>query len=266
MITISAFRIPHATGQIFRTDSPFDGDNCGLCHTGGTSTPTLTIKANPAFGTNNTYTEGQTYTISVNCSGSYPKYGFDIEILNSDSTVAADAGTFGNVVTANCKIVANVGKPTNVVQTAATGTSNAATFTFTWTAPSSGKVYLYCSCLGANNNTLQTGDKVQTTSLILTPRATEVTSLKENELNLNIFPNPTSSCTGIDYTLTSNTEVNIELYDITGRKAGEILKENQNEGKHHLEINLPNLDLKSGIYSVIIIAGEKRSIQRLIIM
>src|SRR5688572_22031743 len=115
MAAISAFTVLHPTGEAFHTGSPYDkGDDCSHCHSGGTSTPSVTITANPPFGAGNTYIAGTTYTLSVIGTGSYPKYGFGLEILNSNTTTAADAGTFGAVVTSNCKKVTTANKPTNI--------------------------------------------------------------------------------------------------------------------------------------------------------
>ena len=107
LITVSAFTFfdsLHSAGIAFETGSPYDfGSTCAQpgCHSGGTTTPTVTITSNPAFGIGNTFTPGMTYTINVIGSGSYPKYGFDLEILNSKKTTALDQGVFGNPVSNN---------------------------------------------------------------------------------------------------------------------------------------------------------------------
>jgi len=266
MLTISAFTaLRLKTGMSFRTDSPYDGSNCSQCHGGGSTVPTIKVSANPAFGSGNTYVAGKTYTVSVACSGSYPKYGFDIEILNSDSAVALDAGTFGPVVTPNCRIDVSPGKPTNVVHNAPSGTGNAALFSFTWTAPSGGTVYIYSACLGANNNGANTGDKVGTTSLILTQNTTGVLPIEQNLLSVNIFPNPAIDYTTINYILGENTDVNIELYDVSGKKTGVLLNENKNWGEYTQVINFSDMNLKPGVYLVVIKADDRSNIQRLVV-
>ena len=196
IIVTSAFSVLHSSGMTLHTGSPYDGATCSSCHSGGSTTPTVTITANPAFGTGNTYTPGTAYTVSVNCSGTYPKYGFDLEILNStSSTSALDAGTFGTIVTSNCKKVVTSGQPTNITHTVASGSSNAATFSFHWTAPNSGTAYLYCAGLGVNNNGSTSGDKVKTASLTLTPSNVPLSVAITNTLNVKCNGGSTGTAT-----------------------------------------------------------------------
>jgi hypothetical protein len=267
IITISAFDLTHSMGIIFETGSPYDASNCSACHGGGATTPLAAISSNPAFGAGNTYLAGTTYTINVTGSGSYPKYGFDLEILNSTSpTTALDAGVFGSVVTSNCQVVPSSGQPTNVTHTAPTGSSNSATFSFKWTAPSSGTAYLYCAVNGVNGTGNPTGDHVSNLiNMPITPSLTAVISPDANLFNLTIFPNPAGDYATIDYTLEENTDVKVELYDISGKKVTELLCEKQNIGQHHQAVNLAAMNLKSGVYSMLLKAGEKASAKRLIV-
>lgn len=267
ILIISAFTVlQHPTGELYHTGSPYDGSHhCSHCHSGGTPTPTVTITTNPAFDIGNTYIPGTTYTINVTGTGSYPKYGFGLEILNSNTTTAKDAGTFGAVVTPNCKKVPHATKPTNIVHTAPTGSSNTATFSFTWTAPGSGTAYLYCALNAVNNNNATTGDKTVATSLILTQSTTGIASIGERVSNVSIFPNPASEYANVSYTLKENSDVTIELYDISGKNVSNWHMENQQAGKHNQAINLSELNLKSGIYSATIKAGNSSIAKRLII-
>lgn len=268
IITISAFTITrYKTGASFRTNSPYDANNCTECHQpAATAIPILTFSATPALSMGNMYVSGATYTISVNCSGIYPKYGMDLEILDSDTASANDAGTFGPVVTTNCQVVTIPGRPTNIEHTAPTGTSNKAIFSFTWKAPNNGKIcYLYCSCLGVNNNNLNTGDRWKADSLILYPSGMSIININQNISTINIFPNPATDYTSINYILTTKAHTKIELYDFSLKKLCILLNENQNAGAHQQTINLSSMNLKTGIYFISIYTGDKPSVKKLII-
>ena len=54
---------------------------------------------------------------------------------------------------------------------------------------------------------------------------------------LNIFPNPFSDFTNIEYTLTASKHVKAEIFDVTGRELALILDEVQSSGKHTARID-----------------------------
>ena len=271
MILISAFdlhpKVNHGAGMSYATGSPFDGASCSQfgCHSGGATIPTITITSSPAFGTGNTYIASATYTINVIGSGNYPKYGFDLEILNSTSaTTAFDQGTFGSVIS-NCqKVGGTLGNPTNLTHTAATGSGNTATFSFTWIAPASGTAYLYCAVNGVNDNALKTGDKSTTASMILTPSTSAVVSLAENNFDLNIFPNPATDKINIFYTLYEPHYVSIKLFNLDGKMVADLLNDFQHTGSQSESFDLPS-NLSAGIYFVQFMSDGKQDIKKILV-
>ena len=168
VIIASGFTIIYSSGIARHTGSPVDGATCNSCHSGGAYTPVGSIAASPAFGgsgSNLTYTPGITYTITINQTNtSYPDYGFGIEILNSNTSSASDAGS----MTALSSYAQNNGTgPTNITHTSRVPTNTGATFT--WIAPSSGTAYLYAAILGVNANGSTSGDQVTNFAYVLTP-------------------------------------------------------------------------------------------------
>lgn len=265
LIAISAFTVLNPGGISYHTGSPYDKMDCSMCHSGGSATPTGTITATPAFGAGNTYTAGTTYTLSVVCGG-YPKFGFGLEILNSNTTTAADAGTFGAVVTSNCKKMVTGTKPTNIVQSAPTGTSNAATFSFRWTAPSTGTAYVYYCVNGVNGTGSTSGDKSKTFSMTLTPSVPNSTpTIVENTFNAALFPNPTHDFVTLNYSLKESSDVKAEIFTMEGKKSASFNYNNQIAGEHRETINLSELNLTNGIYSVSITAGNNRVTKNIVI-
>ena len=115
-ITLSAFTsIVKSSGEKWRTGSPWDGNTCSSCHNGGASIPAIAITAVPSFGADNSYVPGTSSTVNVTVSGAYPSYGFNLEILNSNSaTKAKDAGVFGALLSANTQKYTSTNLPTTL--------------------------------------------------------------------------------------------------------------------------------------------------------
>src|SRR5207248_703338 len=62
-------------------------------------------------------------------------------------------------------------------------------------------------------------------------------SWKEN--SVLIYPNPIEDDAQLDYTLTGNEKLSLELYDVTGRKVQSFFtQEEQVAGVHHEALNL----------------------------
>jgi len=254
------------TGQVFYTGSPFDGSTCAQCHSGGATTPTVAVTANPAFGVGNTYTPSTTYTINTTVSGSYSKFGFDMEIIDSNSpSAAADAGTFGAMLSGNCQKFVFAGNPTNITHTTPSGTAGSATFSFVWTAPASGSVFIYCSGLGVNLNANTTGDKVGTFSLSLTPTGIGVEEPGAGKIHLSVFPNPASDRLNISYYLEARTHVSVGIFNLSGEKVAELFDETQMPGPHAKEAVLP-VGMSRGAYMLKLKVDGHEMAQKLMVL
>jgi hypothetical protein len=148
------------------TDSPGDGKNCTQCHGGSASPVTGWITSDiPAAG----YTTGTTYNITVTVSGSGHK-GFEVSPQNvtGDQLGTLIAGT-GSHLTGGNKYVTHNSDPT----------SNPATWTFQWTAPSAGtgEVTFY-GAFAVSKNTTKTSTLLvsENTAVPLTVIATATPS------------------------------------------------------------------------------------------
>jgi hypothetical protein len=62
----------------------------------------------------------------------------------------------------------------------------------------------------------------------------------------DVYPNPFTSSATISFSLQQSSRVQIELYDVAGRKLQTVLDENVAEGNH--EVNLNREQLSTGIY------------------
>lgn len=266
-VTLTAFTVAlNSTGKIFYTGSPYDGSTCADCHSGGSTIPTVTITANPAFGSGNTYSPSTTYTLSVVATGSYNKYGFDMEILNSNApSGVADAGTFGSMLSGNCQKQAFANSPTNVTHTTPSGGSGTATFSYEWTAPASGNVFMYTAALGVNLNGTTTGDRVKTYSLALTADGTTVNEEAEAATAMNVFPNPASDKLTISYHLSARGHVQVALYTLSGEHVADLFAAQQRLGAYSSEVRIP-AGLAKGAYLLKLFVNGSETTRKLLIM
>ncbi|MCX6277244.1 MAG: T9SS type A sorting domain-containing protein [Bacteroidetes bacterium] len=109
------------------TGSPGDGHHCVSCHNGSAATVSGWITSNiPTQG----YTPGVVYTITVTVSGTGKK-GFEVSPQDPSGVQLGTlaAGTGNHLVTGGTKYV---------TQNSAGSTSSTVTWSFTWTAPSTG--------------------------------------------------------------------------------------------------------------------------------
>ncbi len=75
-------------------------------------------------------------------------------------------------------------------------------------------------------------------------------------MNVNVYPNPFSSSARIEYELSENKNVTIELADITGKQIQTLFTGNQVSGKHFIDVDGQKLNLSKGEYVVLFSNGE----------
>ena len=76
------------------------------------------------------------------------------------------------------------------------------------------------------------------------PNVPELFELKQN------YPNPFNPVTTIEFSLVSNGLVSLSLYDLTGRKVRDLLKDNLDKGHHSLKLNATGLTSGMYLYSI----------------
>jgi hypothetical protein len=273
VLSASTSTIVNSAGVTNWTGSPVDGGagaggQCSNCHSGGSTVPTQVVTWSPALGIGNKYTPGTTYTITVTPAGSYPRFGMNVEIINSQATAVATYpfGTFGAAVTTNCQVYATAqtgGYPACVSHT---GTSTTGAFSFKWTSPASGTGYLYSNVLGVNGDANTGGDKVSAvTSITLTPVGAGIDMHGDNSVALNVFPNPATDNVRLTYTLSERSNVVVKLVNISGEEIAELLNETQDRGTQAADARLP-IGLAKGMYMVKITVNGKQTMQKLMLL
>lgn len=112
--------------------------------------------------------------------------------------------------------------------------------------------------VGRSNNIYV--DQINLTGTVLSTGINEV----EQSIALNIFPNPTSSSSTLDFYTTKNQTAKINVIDITGRILEQSVKTSDADGHISYIIN-QNSNLASGVYIINIDVESKRVSKKLII-
>ena len=82
-----------------------------------------------------------------------------------------------------------------------------------------------------------------------------VESLLVKNLEMNIYPNPVTHAVNVEFTLKTNSQVNLQLYDELGKLVKRVKKDNYSIGNNKIQLEMGNL--KSGIYFVSLNVDDK---------
>ena len=88
----------------------------------------------------------------------------------------------------------------------------------------------------------------------LSPCATSVNEVILNDI-VNVAPNPANDNTNFNIILRNNKEVNIDLYDLTGKLIDNVTNSYMSKGVHSISYNTSNLN--SGIYIFQVSSGNE---------
>ncbi len=107
------------------------------------------------------------------------------------------------------------------------------------------------------------------TRVILVGSGTNVTSVNQENIVtkyslLQNYPNPFNPSTKIDYSLATESEVNLTIYNLLGERIKTLLNKTQSEGKHSVTFNAKNLE--SGVYFYKLKAGNFVCIKKMILL
>ena len=103
---------------------------------------------------------------------------------------------------------------------------------------SSSLSYVMIDNLNLSNTAI--GDELGTSSYF------GIESVLKQTIHSSFYPNPTKGNAEIEFSLISSTNINIKIYDVTGRLINTVLNEMRNSGNQNVKINLENI--QNGIY------------------
>jgi hypothetical protein len=256
----NSFGAPYSSGKGY-TNSPFDNRACNIssCHGGslnvGPGVPEITTNI-PAEG----YRAGQSYTVTATITqNGRNRFGFQMTSENKENH---KSGRF----TANSQTRAQSDfYITQATQSAASMGTNAKTWSFTWTAPSTvgtGDITFYGAFNAANNNGQRTGDNIYTTTMIVSESLLSGVAEKEAWFNLSLFPNP--STTTLFFAVhhrVAAAQAHYTIYDLNGQSLQD--KSFRLSGKNHLE-QIDVSDLTSGYYFLVVQNAEGAIVRKFI--
>lgn len=223
--------------------SPLEqGNTCagGYCHGGTPNSGGGSISINAP----QKYNAGKTYTITVQVNDeSSSKFGFQAVVLDGSNRQAGTFKTGSNMETF-------MSRGATYIQHANASTFSTGTFEFEWTAPAdaNGDLTIYVAGNASNSNQKASGDNVYTTSSVMG----FTTNIDAPDVNLDIFPNPSSEVLNINLDRQDLFDLSIVAMD------GKLVLNNANvRGNQTLDVS----NLEPGIYSVNI-AGDDFRVQR----
>jgi hypothetical protein len=191
------------------------------CHTGSTDNSmggSVTLTSSDLI--NWEYTPGQTYTLTATVTQQGRSlFGVGLEALLLSG---ANAGTLIPGIGTTIKTSTVLGNSrNNIVHNSNAGaTTNAHSFTFTWTAPASdvGPITMYFAGNATNNNGAKTGDYIYNASQIVTPVSVGISEHESSPFTFSFYPNPTTENITVNYSLEESAKVQYVIYDLTGKK------------------------------------------------
>lgn len=225
-----------------RSSSPADASNCTACHSGtinsgaGSSSVSTNI---PSTG----YIAGTTYTITGTVTeAGLSRYGFEITAEKD-----ADNSKTGTMVITDATNTKVVGGSAVTHQSAGTSGTGSRTWSFDWTAPTSGTgdVTFFGAFNATNNNGATSGDKIYTASIGVSEDVQ--TGLVENskKSEVLIYPNPIITSFEV---VTSKKIDAVKVFGLDGKEMRTVIQ-NGNV--------FDATQLSSGIYFVqIVVEGE----------
>jgi hypothetical protein len=262
-----------ASAPAGHTGAPGEGTCANVgCHVGNPVISTGSFIQLSTVGGNNLnsgYTPGTTYNMTLNTnSTNKPKHGFSMTALDVNGNVAGDYAISGN--NNNFLLITTLGNKIYIGHKAAGSTSS---WTFQWTAPATdaGIVTFYIAANGADNNSLQTGDQIYTTSYTVSTSTgltqgtgTGIKVLNADDNGISIFPNPVKDRMFVSYNVAETENVTIDLYNLNGQIVQSLLNERNSSGNHNETLNLNN-NINKGLYIVRVNMGEKTFFKKVLV-
>lgn len=78
------------------------------------------------------------------------------------------------------------------------------------------------------------------------------------------YPNPFNPVTMIKYIVKTSSQINITIYDITGREVSVLVKEERQPGSY--DVKFDGSDLASGVYYYSLQSGDYREVKKMVLM
>ena len=84
--------------------------------------------------------------------------------------------------------------------------------------------------------------------------------------DLKIAPNPAKDQLNIDYNVNASADVEISVFDLTGKKVKTLLKEKQDKGEYELPVSVQTEGFNKGIYFIKLTVNNNSIVKKLVVM
>lgn len=244
------------------TGSPHDGKTCDYsnCHnTHPLQGPKPWISSNvPLIG----YSPDTVYTFTAKAVQSgYTSFGFEISPQNANGTELGKL-IVSNATTTQITSLKYIEQTTYGYQ----GTDSVM-WSFQWKAPAAGtgSVTFYGAFNCGNGNSSAANTYVYTATLTIPENLSAGLQSPANEnTSFSVFPNPAKGEVNITYSLKSTANVEIDMYEINGRKITTLSNTIVGEGVHTQTALLP-AEVKAGLYFIRLIADGRSTVRRIVV-
>ncbi|MCB0395937.1 MAG: T9SS type A sorting domain-containing protein [Flavobacteriales bacterium] len=210
---------------------------------------------------------GATYTITCTATeAGLTKYGFQASSFDLNGDMV---GTLVPTNTSETQIVTFNSKSYITHKSAGTAGSGSRTWTFDWTAPSNGAgiVSIYAAFNCTNSSNTSSGDHIYNSVLVLQESTTGVENpLSGKEVNLALHPQPVTELMNVSFDVLSGDNVQILIYDMTGKKVSSLLNETLPAGAFSRTFNRSELLIGDGLYFIHVMMGDKHYVQKLMFL
>jgi len=88
--------------------------------------------------------------------------------------------------------------------------------------------------------------------------------INPDNIRLSASPNPFNPATNISYTIISEAEISLKIYDVSGREVFAVSQGNQRPGSYKVRFDGSNL--ASGVYFCRVKAGEQVGVQKIVLV
>lgn len=251
LMTAAFFMIPvmvlsYSTGPIDgRTGAPGELTCWDGCHS---SFPLNSGDGSLSISGPDFFVAGQTYTITIQIEDpGQSRWGFEFTPLNIGTITITDATNTQMSISGENTYVKHTSTGTHA------GTPNGPTsWSFDWTAPANppSTVTFYAAGNGANNNGLNTGDYIYTTSftsnLITSAVGDDPFASLPTHVGAANYPNPFNASTTISYNLPISGHTTLEIYNIQGQRVETLVDNTQSAGQYSVVWNAGQVP--SGLY------------------
>lgn len=91
-----------------------------------------------------------------------------------------------------------------------------------------------------------------------------VNEIQNLQLEFSLYPNPAINIVSMDYNVSEKSNVNISIFDLSGRMITQILSETQSVGKQNSTFDVNQLD--KGIYLITLQVGSQISAKKMVVL